>query len=332
MSAPFAIDVHTHFVPERFAAAPPPDTRDWPSIAPGSSCGHANVMINGKNYRTVSDRCWSAARRIEDMPGMGVTRQVISPMPELLSYWLPVEHARVILRDMNEQLAALVNAHPDRFHGLGALPLQDVPAALEELEHIKKLGLIGVEIGSNINGRDIGDPEFEPFFAAAERLDMAVFVHSLKPRVKFGGPTQLGPVVGFPFESGMAAVSAITSNLVVRHPRLRICFSHGGGALPSLLARFHHCYQSLPPLKEAMPTAPADQARLMYYDCCVFSVPGIRHLIEVFGEDRLVAGSDYPFARAETEPIAKIEAATLDEDIRSKLRYRNALAFLGLKS
>lgn len=324
-----AIDVHTHFVPARFAAAPASDTRDWPAMAPGPTACHANVMINGNNYRTVTDQCWSAEKRIADMPGMGVTRQAISPMPELLSYWLPTDHARVILRDMNEQLARLVGDHPERFYGLGAVPLQDVGVAIDELEHCKQIGLVGVEIGSNINGKELGDPEFEPFFAAVERLDMAVFVHAVRPRLKYAGPAILGPVLGFPIESGAAALSVITSNLVVRHPGLRICFSHGGGSLSAQLARFDHCYQTLPPLKEMMPTPPAQQARLLYFDCCVFSVPGIRMLIDTFGSDRLVAGSDYPFARAETQPIAKIEAAELDEDVRSKLRWRNALRFLG---
>lgn len=324
-----AIDVHTHFVPARFAAAPAPGTRDWPAMAAGPTPCHGNVMINGSNYRTVTDQCWSAARRIADMPGMGVTRQVISPMPELLSYWLPTAHARVILRDINEQLARLVQDHPERFDGLGAVPLQDVEVAIAELEYARQIGLIGVEIGSNINGKELGDPEFEPFFAACERLDMAVFVHAVRPRLKYAGPAILGPVLGFPIESGAAALSVMTSNLVVRHPHLRICFSHGGGSLAAQLGRFHHCYQSLPALQEAMPVAPAEQARLLYFDCCVFSVPGIRMLIDTFGPDRLVAGSDYPFARAETEPIAKIEAAEPDEDLRSKLRWRNALRFLG---
>lgn len=326
-----AIDVHTHFVPARFAAEPAPGTPDWPSMAPGHTCCHGNVMINGKNYRTVTDKCWSAEKRIADMPGMGVTRQVISPMPELLSYWLPVQHARVILRDINEQLARLVQDHPDHFYGLGAVPLQDVGVAIEELEYAKTLGLCGVELGSNVNGRAIGDPELEPFFAAAERLDMAIFVHAVRPLVKFGGPAILSPVLGFPIESGMAALSAITSNLVVRHPKLRICFSHGGGSLSAQLSRFHHCWQSLPSLQESMPTPPAEQARLLYYDACVYSVPGIRMLIDTFGSDRVMAGSDYPFARMEEHPVSNIEAAEPDEAIRTQLRYTNALAFLGKK-
>src|ERR1043166_798638 len=117
-----SIDVHTHVVPENF----PPcrgSSLDipWPSMAEAHAC-HRHVMISGKVYRTVSDGCWSVPRRVEDMNGMRVARQALSPMPELLSYWLPLEDAKVLVRHLNEEIAAMVERAPQRLVGLGAVP------------------------------------------------------------------------------------------------------------------------------------------------------------------------------------------------------------------
>src|SRR5512138_3225162 len=175
------IDIHTHIVPENF---PPYAGRHanvpWPSMADAQPC-HRHVMIQGKVYRTVTDGCWSVPRRIEEMGAMRITRQAISPMPELLSYWLPLADAQVMCRYLNDQIAAMIGQAPDRFVGLGAVPLQDVDAAIRELEYCRKLKFAGCEIASHVNGVSIGDPRFEPFFAAAERQGAAIFVHALRP-------------------------------------------------------------------------------------------------------------------------------------------------------
>src|SRR5512134_2937142 len=146
------VDIHTHIVPESF----PPYAgkgRDvpWPSMAEAHAC-HRHVMISGKVYRTVSDGSWSVPRRIEDMGGMRVSRQALSPMPELLSYWLPMPDGGVLTRYLNEQIAAMVARAPERFVGLGAVPLQDVDAGVRELDYvIKELKFPGVEIASHVN-------------------------------------------------------------------------------------------------------------------------------------------------------------------------------------
>ena len=132
------IDIHTHIVPESF---PPYVGRNtnvpWPSMADAQAC-HKHVMISGKVYRTVSDGCWSVPRRIEDMAGMRVTRQALSPMPELLSYWLALDDAKVMVRYLNDQIAVMVAEAPGRFIGLGGVPLQDIDAALAELDYCVK--------------------------------------------------------------------------------------------------------------------------------------------------------------------------------------------------
>src|SRR6476619_2511823 len=171
------IDIHTHVVPENF---PPYAGKGkdvpWPSMAPAHAC-HRHVMISGKLYRTVADGSWSVPRRIEDMGAMQVTRQAISPMPELLSYWLPLDDAKVMVRYLNEQIAAMIALAPKSFIGLGAVPLQDLDSSLVELDFVmKKLKFSGVEIASHVNGTSIGDPRFEQFVAPCEKMSADVFV------------------------------------------------------------------------------------------------------------------------------------------------------------
>jgi aminocarboxymuconate-semialdehyde decarboxylase len=327
-----AIDVHTHFVPEHLALRPNgAQENTWPSMAPAQSCCHRHVMIAGSVYRTVTDQCWDAPRRIEDMAPMGITHQVLSPMPELLSYWMPAKDAQVLLRDINEQMARLVAAHPDKFSALAAVPLQDVDMAIAELEYAKNtLHMAGVEIGSNINGRPIGAPEFDPFFAAAARLDMAVFVHAIRPAgmERLIGPPIFEQALGFPNEIGVAAASAITSNMLVRHPTLRIAFSHGGGSLAMLLPRLQHAWNAFPVLRETMQVAPDEQARRLFYDTLVYDKKALRYLVERFGAERLMVGTDYPFAILETDPLGRLVEAGFDAATVTRLRHDTAAHFL----
>jgi aminocarboxymuconate-semialdehyde decarboxylase len=326
------IDVHTHVVPEHFPAyAGKGRDVPWPSMAEAHAC-HRHVMISGKVYRTVSDGCWSVPRRIADMEGMRIARQALSPMPELLSYWLPLEDARVLLRYLNDQIARMVQEAPQRFIGLGAVPLQDVDSALRELEYVKTLGFAGVEIASHVNGTSIGDPRFEPFFAAAESMDAAVFVHALRPA---GQERIVGPfaeqAVCFPGDIALACASMITGGVAARHPRLRIAFSHGGGAMAILLPRLVHAWNVTPKAREALPESPATSARRFYYDQLVFDPAAVRFLIERFGASQILLGSDYPFAMGETDPVGATARAQIPAAAYAAITAENARRFLGLK-
>jgi aminocarboxymuconate-semialdehyde decarboxylase len=328
-----SIDVHTHIVPENF----PPYAgkgRDvpWPSMAEAQAC-HRHVMISGKVYRTVSDGCWSVPRRIEDMDRTRVARQALSPMPELLSYWLPLEDGRTLIRYLNDQIAAMVERSPERFIGLGAVPLQDVDTALRELDYVvKTLKFSGVEIASHVNGTSIGDPRFEPFFAAAEEIGAAIFVHALRPA---GQDRIVGPfseqAVCFPGDIALACASMITGGIASRHPRLRIGFSHGGGAMAMLLPRLVHAWNMLPKAREALPESPAVAAKRFYYDQLVFDPVAVKFLIERFGASQIFVGSDYPFTMGDPDPVGSLDRTGLDSATRAALSAGNARRFLGLK-
>jgi aminocarboxymuconate-semialdehyde decarboxylase len=326
------IDVHTHIVPERF---PPYAGKGkdvpWPSMADADAC-HKHVMISGKVYRTVADGSWSVPRRIEEMSKMRVNRQVLSPMPELLSYWLPVDDARALIRYLNEQIAEMIALAPERFAGLGGVSLQDVDAGVRELEFVlHQLKFSGVEIASHVNGVSIGDARFEPFFAAAERLGAAIFVHALRPagqdRIVGAFPEQ---AVCFPGDVALACASMITGGIASRHPNLRIAFSHGGGTMSILMPRLVHAWNKFPKAKESLKESPATIARRFYYDELVFEPKAVRFLVETFGNTQILVGTDYPFALGDMTPMKTLENAAFDIGTLTAITSGNARRFLGL--
>ena len=326
-----AIDVHCHIVPGEFPAyAGKADASRWPQMAAGSDCRHKNVMIAGKNFRTVSDECWDVARRIEAMDKMGIARQVLSPMPELLSYWLDPVDGLAMSRHVNGTIAQMVALAPKRFAGLAMVPLQDPDIATRELERIMADGHRGVEIGSNVNGVAIGDAKFEGFFAAAEKLGVAVFVHALHPASleRIVGPPRLAPMLAFPNETSFAVASMITGGMLERHPKLKIGFSHGGGTFGFIVHRLTQGWKVSPIIQEQIKTSPLDQARRCYYDTLLFSVDALEFVAKSFGLSQLFIGTDFPFELSEKAPLDALEKLGLGEAERAMLYSGNAERFL----
>ncbi len=329
------IDVHTHWIPEQFPAyVGSRKSVAWPSMAPGSHGCERHVMIEGKVYRTVPDTSWDADKRAREMAQMRVTHQVVSPMPELLSYWLQADDALILTRFMNEELATLQERHRKKLTCLGAVPLQDVDLAIREIEHVVvDLGLPGVELGTNVNGKPLGHPDFEPFFAAAESLGAAIFVHALRPagmdRLVGAGLEQ---VVAFPGEVGLSAASFLTSGLLSRHPGLRIAFSHGAGALAMMLPRLQHAWTQMPAVRRLMDMSPRDMARKLFVDDLVYDPQAIHFLLATFGEQQVMAGTDYPFAILDKDPAQRIDDLLLDDATVRLLRRDNALRWLARTS
>jgi aminocarboxymuconate-semialdehyde decarboxylase len=325
------IDAHCHIVPADFPASPPNCQARWPQMEQRTG-GQAAVMVGGKEFRVVDNRCWDAARRIADMNAEEIGMQAISPMPELLSYWIDADAASLLATHINGAIAALIAAAPDRFAGLGMVTLQDPQRAAKELDHLKRnLGFVGVEIGSNINGRSAGDPFFDPFFAEAERLGMAIFVHALHPTMtdRLIGPPMVAAQVAFPTDVGLAAASFITGNVLARFPRLRVGFSHGGGTLAAFLPRLQNGWQLVPALNRAF-ASPTETARRLYFDNVVYDHRLLAHLIETFGMSQIFVGSDYPFTAGQKNSARLFDELALAPDAIAALRGGNARRFLNL--
>ncbi len=327
-----AIDIHTHIVPASFPAyAGRHANVRWPSMAPGHDCRHCNVMIAGKVFRTVTDECWSIERRLEAMKVSRIEHQVLSPMPELLSYWMEPADAQAMGRYVNDTIATMVEDGAGRFAGLGMVPLQDPERAARELERMMKTGKFrGVEIGTNVNGVSIGDQRFESFFQAAEELGAAVFVHALHPAGvdRLIGPPAMPALVAFPCETAITIASLMMGGMLRRHPTLRIAFSHGGGVFALVLPRLMHGWKNMKELKEKV-QSPAEQARKLYYDTLVYDSKTLAFLIERFGVTQLCLGTDHPFTIQETDPVGAVEVLGLDVREQNLLMFANASRFLG---
>jgi aminocarboxymuconate-semialdehyde decarboxylase len=327
------IDFHSHVVPHRYPERPASISEpNWPSMERIDDRS-SRMVIAGKPFRIFDSFYWNVDERIERLDAVGVAIQVISPLPELLSYWLASDAAEALTDFMNELVAEVVRAAPARFAGMGAVALQDPPRAVRQLGSFKSHGLRGVHIGSHVNGVSIADTRFYPFFEAAEALELAVFVHGIKPGAAhlMLGPPLMPAVIGVPHETAMAIGSLIMTDILKRFPRLKLVFSHGGGTIGAVLDRFDAVWAGFEVMRKDLSTSPAEYVRRFYYDTVVFSPQYLAYLAKVVGADRLIAGTDGPVDMGQP-PIAKfLVDAGLSEAERSLVAHRNAERVLGLE-
>jgi aminocarboxymuconate-semialdehyde decarboxylase len=322
------IDVHAHVVPQRFPDSPPGNDR-WPCME-CTSATHARIMIGGRPFRDIDDRSWSVARRVADMDAAGVTMQALSPMPELLSYWFSPADGLEMARWMNHTIADMVAASPTRLTGLGTLPMQDPALAAKELSRLRTDGLRGIEIGSNINQVVLGDQRFDEFYAEAERLDVAIFVHALHPigTDRLTAFPDLVPFAAFPLDTALSAISLIRAGVPARYPKLRFGFSHGGGAIVPLVHRLGKGWDFTEGFGGKLPESPAAYASRFFYDSLVYEQRYLRHLVDEFAPGNVFGGTDYPYAIMEADLRGFLTGAQTD-DIDS-LCHGAAQRFLGL--
>ncbi len=328
------IDIHTHILPPRL-----PDLAkrygyggfvDLVHQHPGC----ARMMIDGRVFREIESNCWDPQVRLSECDACGVDVQVLSTIPVMFSYWAQPAHALDLARLLNDHLASVVAQHPGRFLGLGTVPLQDPDLATGELERCRRdLGLQGVEIGSHVNAWNLCDIELSPFFAAAERLNAAIFVHPWDMLGQDRMPKYWLPwLLGMPTETALAACSLIFGGVLERHPRLRVAFAHGGGALPAIWGRLERGFQTRPDLCAVdNPYPPHQYAGRFYLDTLVHDPRVLHLLLSLFGEERLAMGSDYPFPLGEEPPGRLIDSMDeLSDATRCRLLGGTAREWLGL--
>jgi aminocarboxymuconate-semialdehyde decarboxylase len=328
------IDVHSHVVPKSLPTDPTGgEIVAWPSVH-CEACGRlAKVKVGQKPFRDIDNRSWDVDRRVADMDADGVSAQALSPMPELLSYWLDKRGAVELTRHLNHTIADMVARRPDRFFGLGAVPLQDPELAAEEVATLRsRFGLVGVEIGSNIAGAYLGDPRFDPFFAAAQDHDMAVFVHALHPLQArdIARHPMLAPFAAFPTDTALCAATIIMDGVLERFPRLKLAFSHGGGVLAPILHRMEYGWKASDGFNGKLPQSPKAYARRLFYDSLVYDAAYLEHLVTQIAPGQVFLGTDYPYLIMQLEPRAFIEAAAARPGIGPSIRSDAAQRFLGV--
>ena len=328
------IDVHSHVIPHAFPDNPSPGTNArWPCLT--ITAASASLVIDNRPFRDIDSRSWDLERRIEDMDRDGVGIQVLSPLPELLSYWFDPGDATAMCDHVNGVIGEMVASRPDRFAGLGLAPLQSPNVAATYLERVKTVfGLAGIEIGSNINGVPLGDPRFYPVYAAAEDLGMAIFVHALHPLATkaIGADPTFTAMAGFPLDTGMAIASLILAGAIERFPALRWSFSHGGGTIGSMLGRLDKGFTLTKAYGGKLSRKPSEIARGLFYDSNVYDPDYLRHLILHAAPGRVHLGTDYPFSLMQLEPFAYLQGAGLGDKAFDSLCFGAAEAFLAIKT
>jgi aminocarboxymuconate-semialdehyde decarboxylase len=311
----------------------------WVRLAHEPGRNIARMMVDDDPFRTVFPNTWDPLARIEEAELHGIDIQVLSTVPVMFAYWAQPQHTLELARLLNDHVAAVCRDHPTRFSGLGTVPMQAPDLAVAELERcVRELGLPGVQIGTHVNGLNLGEPSLFPVFEAASDLGAAVFVH---PWDMLGGERMarywLSWLVGMPAETAVAICSLLFAGVLERLPRLRIGFAHGGGAFPGQIGRIQHGYDVRPDLC-AVDTQLSPQAHLakdgrparFYVDSLVHDADALRRLIQLFGAERVALGTDYPFPLGEADPGKLIRSLGLDADTESQLLGGTALEFLGL--
>lgn len=307
------IDVHSHVaVPEAANFVKP-----HLEIASMPLVHFATADTRALNQRQDADRTSRMTQydeRLADLEEMGIDLQVVKPLPPQCYYTLPIEIADKASRMVNDGLAEYVSRRPDRFVAFGTVPMQDGAAAAAELERcVKKLGFKGVQILTNVAGRELSDPAFAPFWAKAEQLGVLVVLHP-------NGFTQadrlsryyFNNIIGNPLDTSIALHYLIFDGVLERHPRLNVLAVHGGGFLAAYSGRIDHAWGARSDCRGELPKPPTSYLRTVYFDAVVFTPHQLKYLVEVFGADKILMGTDYPYDMAESDPIAHLVAAELD--------------------
>jgi aminocarboxymuconate-semialdehyde decarboxylase len=330
------IDVHAHVVPRSLPSDPTGGAIGaWPSVH-CEACGRkAQVRVGEKPFRDIDERSWDADRRAADMDEDGVAAQALSPMPELLSYWLDAPAALELNRGLNHAIAEMVARRPDRFFGLGAVPMQDPDLAAREMSQLRsRFGLVGVEVGSNINGAYLGDPRFDPVFAAAQENDLAIFVHALHPlqAKDIARFPMLAPFAAFPTDTALCAASLIMDGVLERFPRLKLAFSHGGGAFGPILHRMEYGWGASEHFGGRLPQSPKAYARRFFYDSLVYDEAYLAHLAGHIAPGQVFLGTDYPYLIMQPQPRKFIQSAASLPAVGPSIWSEAARRFLGVTS
>jgi aminocarboxymuconate-semialdehyde decarboxylase len=303
------IDMHSHYIPLDAVAAVGPDV-----VAVERATDGGYVFRAGAASLHLEAQLFDLELQRTDLRRQGLDRRTLMLPPFALLYELPAEAGRRWARAVNDATAAVAREQADAFVGFATVPLQDVPAAVDELRRaIATLGLRGVEIATNIHGVELDDPALDPFWAVAEELRVPILVH---PHAVAGanrmGDYYFRNLIGNPVETALAGARLLFGGVLARYSDLRVILAHGGGALPQLVGRLAH---GSAVRKEAVARTADPLAGLsrLYFDTIVFDHRMLRQVAAVAGGGHVVLGTDYPFDMAEDDPIGFVRASGLAE-------------------
>lgn len=335
MEKQLTIDIHTHILPEKW-----PDWRakfgygGFARIEP-SIPGEARIMIDDKFFRTVNEKSWNPELRMLAATEQQVDVQVLSTAPFMFNYEARGDDNMMVSQFLNDHIAGLVKEYPDRFLGLGTVPLQTPKLAIEELERcMGELGLQGIIIGSQINEWSLHSEALLPFWEAAERLNASVLIHpwNIAEQTKLNDYMQAW-TIGMPAESARAIGSIISGGILEKFPNLRLAFVHGGGAFPSVVGRMQKALDSRPDLTAVDNSTSIDSyCGKFWVDSLVHDKDYLNFLVQKIGPNRVMMGSDFPYSLSEKEPVNRMKQDIDNLNTQKMLLSGSALEWLNISA
>lgn len=328
----FTIDTHTHIIPKNLPDFSKKFGYGEFITLDHHTKGRAWMMQGSKRFREITDNCWDAQVRIEEMKQHQADMQVICTIPVMFSYWAKPADCLEISTFLNDDIATTVNNHTDKFIGLATVPMQDTKLAVKELERCMKNGFKGVQIGSNINNLNLNEEQFTEFFAACENLNAAVLVHPWQMMGQEHMSKYWLPwLVGMPAEISRAICSMIFGGVFEKYKNLKVCFAHGGGSFLPTISRIEHGWDCRPDLVAIdNEKNPKDYLGKFWVDSHVCDHKMLQYIIDLVGADKVMQGSDYPFPLGEAVPGELVRTAPLSEPVKEKIMGLSAKNWLGI--
>jgi aminocarboxymuconate-semialdehyde decarboxylase len=325
-SGPGTVDVHIHFLSPRAIET----TRRWPGrhgVRVLDDAEHPRLQVGAEPpTRPLLPALYMLERHLAFLDAQGVHTAIFGPLMDVAGYALPAAQAASWSRVQNEALAASLAEAGGHHRGLATVPLQDPRLAADELRvAVTSLGLSGAMVDPNALGRPLGDRAFDSFWQAAAELAVPVVLHPfLLEAVERFGRHYLHNLVGYPFETTLAAASLILGGTLDRFASLDVVLVHGGGFLPYHIGRFDRGHQTRPEARIDGAQQPRGYLRRFHYDTLVQYPPALAYLVQTVGEDRVMLGSDHPFWLGDPEPLAIVRAAGLTAQAQAAIVGGNA--------
>ena len=330
-----SIDIHAHLMPQCFWKTVDAG-HAWYGIRYEPGDGGGFTVSQGPRSPVPTPKLrFTLEERLKDMDEQGVDVHVVSIALPLVGYHLEPAQGRQLARDVNDEIAAMTRQWPQRFAGLATLPMQDVRAAVEELERaVHVLGLKGAELDTVVNGHNWDEPQFLPLFKAAEAMGAVLFFHPQPqdnlalPRIDRYG---LANSIGVTVEDTLVVATLIFGGIFDACPDLKVCIAHGGGPACFGMGRLDRGWQVRSEARVHIHKPPSAYQRRLYYDCLTDSEVALRFLIDHVGADRVVLGSDWPYVRWDPSPVAWVQGLqSLAAEEKDKILWQNLERLLGL--
>jgi aminocarboxymuconate-semialdehyde decarboxylase len=316
-----AIDIHAHLTPQCFQR----------EVLAGRTW-HGMTSAEGELFNPMN--AWTPEQRLADMNSLGVDVQVVSTNVAFYKYNQDVASTTAIARACNDEVHQMTVDFPERFAGLATLPMQDVRAAIAELERsVMQLGLKGAMINDHVNGHTYDEPEFLPFWKAAEQMGAVIFIHQARPTLVLPRINRyhLANTIGNLVDRAVTFASFVFGGVMDQCPDLKVCLAHGGGYTCFGIGRIDRGWQGRSGATATIDKPPSTYLRKFYYDCLTHSEPALRMLLDAVGAERVVLGTDWPADMRIDWPVAWVlSLKSLTQEEKEKILWRNLEKLLGL--